>query len=110
MAEKGVKKVRQVTEVVLCFAEGKMTFPDKLDEPSRTIITERVVKHPRFKHTVFKDGVLRRLTPIELKDSMASRIIIPNSRYYRLKRHFLWVMRLWLISLKNWEQHLRSIS
>ena len=45
-----------------------MTFPDKLDEPSRTIITGEGGKSPsRFKHTVFKDGVLRRLTPVELE-------------------------------------------
>lgn len=70
MAEKGSKKkVRQVTGGgSYVFAEGKMTFPDKLDEPSRTIITGEGGKAPsRFKHTVFKDGVLRRLTPIELE-------------------------------------------
>jgi len=70
MAEKGSKKkVRQVTGGgSYVFAEGKMTFPDKLDEPSRTIITGEGGKSPsRFKHTVFKDGVLRRLTPVELE-------------------------------------------
>ena len=70
MAEKGSKKkVRQVIGGgSYVFAEGKMTFPDKLDEPSRTIITGEGGKAPsRFKHTVFKDGVLRRLTPIELE-------------------------------------------
>lgn len=70
MAEKGSKKkIRQVTGGgSYVFAEGKMTFPDKLDEPSRTIITGEGGKAPsRFKHTVFKDGVLRRLTPIELE-------------------------------------------
>ena len=69
MSEKGSKKkVRQVQGGSYVFAEGKMTFPDKLDEPSRTIITGEGGKSPsRFKHTVFKDGVLRRLTPIELE-------------------------------------------
>ena len=70
MGEKGSKKkVRQVTGGgSYVFAEGKMTFPDKLDKPSRTIITGEGGKTPsRFKHTVFKDGVLRRLTPIELE-------------------------------------------
>ena len=69
MAEKGSKKkFRKVQGGSYVFAEGKMTFPDKLDEPSRTIITGEGGKSPsRFKHTVFKDGVLRRLTPIELE-------------------------------------------
>lgn len=69
MAEKGSKKkFREVQGGSYVFAEGKMTFPDKLDEPSRTIITGEGGKSPsRFKHTVFKDGVLRRLTPIELE-------------------------------------------
>lgn len=69
MAEKGSKKkIRQREGGTYVFAEGKMTFPDKLDEPSRTIITGEGGKSPsRFKHTVFKDGVLRRLTPIELE-------------------------------------------
>jgi DNA (cytosine-5)-methyltransferase 1 len=70
MAEKGSKKkIRRVKGGgSYIFAEGKMTFPDKLDEPSRTIITGEGGKSPsRFKHTVFKDGVLRRLMPIELE-------------------------------------------
>ena len=69
MAEKGSKKkIREVQGGTYTFAEGKMTFPDKLDEPSRTIITGEGGKSPsRFKHTVYKDGVLRRLTPIELE-------------------------------------------
>lgn len=69
MAEKGSKKkIRKFQGGKYTFAEGKMTFPDKLDEPSRTIITGEGGKSPsRFKHTVFKDGVLRRLTPIELE-------------------------------------------
>lgn len=69
MAEKGSKKkVRKVQGGTYTFAEGKMTFPDKLDEPSRTIITGEGGRSPsRFKHTVFKDGVLRRLTPVELE-------------------------------------------
>lgn len=70
MAEKGSKKKEREVKGggSYVFAEGKMTFPDKLDEPSRTIITGEGGKAPsRFKHTVFKDGVLRRLTPIELE-------------------------------------------
>ena len=51
------------------FAEGKMTFPDALDKPSRTIITGEGGASPsRFKH-VIKDekGRYRRLTPVELE-------------------------------------------
>ena len=69
MAEKGSKsKIRKVEGGNYTYAEGKMTFPDRLDEPSRTIITGEGGKSPsRFKHTVYKDGVLRRLIPIELE-------------------------------------------
>jgi DNA (cytosine-5)-methyltransferase 1 len=73
MKEKGSKKkTRKVKggadKDTYTFAEGKMTFPDKLNEPSRTIITGEGGKSPsRFKHTVFKDGELRRLTPVELE-------------------------------------------
>ena len=50
------------------FAEGRMTFPDKLDKPSRTIITgEGGVSPSRFKHVVKINDSFRRLTPIELE-------------------------------------------
>ena len=45
-----------------------MNFPDSLDLPSRTIITAEGGGSPsRFKHVVFQNGVLRRLTPVELE-------------------------------------------
>jgi len=51
------------------YSEGSMTYPDKLDKPSRTIITAEGGSSPsRFKHVVkTTTGRLRRLTPIELE-------------------------------------------
>ncbi len=51
------------------FTEGKMTFPDRLDKPSRTIITGEGGASPsRFKHIIKDDkGRYRRLTPVELE-------------------------------------------
>ena len=50
------------------YAEGKMVFPDSLQNASRTIITGEGGKSPsRFKHVVETEGRLRRLTPVELE-------------------------------------------
>ncbi len=50
------------------YTEGSMIFPDNLENASRTIITGEGGKSPsRFKHVVEQDGVLRRLTPVELE-------------------------------------------
>ncbi|NCQ51831.1 DNA (cytosine-5-)-methyltransferase [archaeon] len=50
------------------YSEGKMTFPDALDKPARTIITgEGGQAASRFKHVIFKNGKYRRLTPLELE-------------------------------------------
>tara|TARA_Y100001933_G_C18949623_1_gene543135 strand:- start:99 stop:1445 length:1347 start_codon:yes stop_codon:yes gene_type:complete len=51
------------------WGEGKMEFPDLLNQPSRTIITAEGGSSPsRFKHVIEeKKGVYRRLTPIELE-------------------------------------------
>lgn len=51
------------------YSEGPVAFPDKLDSPSRTIITGEGGSGPsRFKHVVLtKSGRYRRLTPIELE-------------------------------------------
>ena len=70
IVEKGSKKRERVSKegVKYVFAEGKMNFPDSLDLPSRTIITAEGGGSPsRFKHVVFQNGVLRRLTPVELE-------------------------------------------
>jgi DNA (cytosine-5)-methyltransferase 1 len=50
------------------YSEGGMVFPDPLDKPSRTIVTGEGGPTPsRFKHVIEQDGVLRRLTPVELE-------------------------------------------
>ena len=50
------------------YNEGAMVFPDALDRPSRTIITGEGGPSPsRFKHVVKQNGMLRRLTPLELE-------------------------------------------
>jgi DNA (cytosine-5)-methyltransferase 1 len=51
------------------YSEGRIAFPDPIDQPSRTILTgEGGVTPSRFKHVIDAgDGVLRRLTPLELE-------------------------------------------
>lgn len=51
------------------YAEGAMTFPEALDQPSRTVITGEGGAAPsRFKHVVrTASGRYRRLTPVELE-------------------------------------------
>jgi len=50
------------------YAEGRMTYPDDIDGPSRTIITGEGGSPPsRFKHVINNNGILRRLTPRELE-------------------------------------------
>jgi DNA (cytosine-5)-methyltransferase 1 len=50
------------------YSEGKMSFPDKLESPSRTIITSEGGKTAsRTTHIVKDDFGLRRLTPVELE-------------------------------------------
>lgn len=50
------------------YSEGKMTFPDALNKPARTIITgEGGPAASRFKHVVLQDSQYRRLTPLELE-------------------------------------------
>lgn len=68
--DKGAKKKTKVNRdgFEYTFAEGKMSFPDPLDRPSRTIITGEGGKTAsRFKHVVLQGNTLRRLTPIELE-------------------------------------------
>ena len=51
------------------YSEGNMAFPDKLDRPSRTIVTGEGGKSvSRFKHVIQTDsGRYRRLLPLELE-------------------------------------------
>jgi DNA (cytosine-5)-methyltransferase 1 len=66
---KGAKKEkRKKGEFEYFFTEGKMTFPDALDRPSRTIITAEGGNSPsRFKHVIETPQGFRRLIPIELE-------------------------------------------
>ena len=69
--EKGAKKIERVSKegYKYMFSEGGMTFPNYLDQPSRTIITGEGGTAPsRFKHVIkTKSGRYRRLLPIELE-------------------------------------------
>ena len=69
--EKGAKKIERVSKegYKYMFSEGGMSFPDSLDQPSRTIITGEGGSSPsRFKHVVkTRSGRYRRLLPIELE-------------------------------------------
>ena len=69
--EKGPKKINRISKegFEYVFSEGGMTFPDYIDQPSRTIITGEGGSSPsRFKHVVrTKSGRYRRLLPIELE-------------------------------------------
>ena len=67
---KGAKKEKRTTKggFTYNYSEGGMIYPDKLNKPSRTIITGEGGKSPsRFKHVIKTDRGLRRLTPIELE-------------------------------------------
>jgi len=66
---KGAKKERREAKsgFEYTYAEGPVTFPDPLDQPSRTILTGEGGKGAsRMKHVVEQDGRLRRLVPDEL--------------------------------------------
>ena len=67
---KGSKKIERVNSegYVYTYSEGKMSFPDSLEKPSRTIITGEGGPSPsRFKHVIKQGSRYRRLTPIELE-------------------------------------------
>ena len=68
---KGAKKILRTKKngIQYEYAEGKMSFPDAVDKPSRTIITSEGGRTPsRFKHVVeTPSGRFRRLVPVELE-------------------------------------------
>lgn len=68
---KGAKQEKRTTKdgFTYNYSEGSMVFPDRLDAPSRTIVTGEGGSTPsRFKHVIkTKSGKYRRLTPIELE-------------------------------------------
>ena len=71
ISEEDLPKIERVSKegYKYMFSEGGMTFPDYLDQPSRTIVTGEGGSAPsRFKHVVkTKSGRYRRLLPIELE-------------------------------------------
>jgi DNA (cytosine-5)-methyltransferase 1 len=67
---KGAKREERTTSAGYSFtySEGAVGFPDKLDGPSRTIITSEGGASPsRFRHVIRDGRKLRRLTPLELE-------------------------------------------
>jgi len=67
---KGAKREKRKTKegYEYPYNEGPMVFPDRLDRPSRTIVTgEGGRTASRFKHVVEQKGKLRRLVPEELE-------------------------------------------
>ena len=62
-------RVHKGSNTPYVYAEGAIAFPDRLDIPSRTILTGEGGSSPsRFKHVIrTPDGRLRRLTPFELE-------------------------------------------
>jgi len=67
---KGAKKEKRRTKdgFEYNYGEGRMIFPDALDNASRTVITGEGGSSPsRFKHVILSERGLRRLTPVELE-------------------------------------------
>jgi DNA (cytosine-5)-methyltransferase 1 len=61
-------RTHKLTGITYNYSEGSMSFPDRLDRPSRTIVTGEGGTSPsRFKHVIEQDGRHRRLTPVELE-------------------------------------------
>lgn len=68
--QKGAKSLERVSTGghVYKYSEGKMSFPDSLTKPSRTILTGEGGSSPsRFKHIIKTESGFRRLTPVELE-------------------------------------------
>jgi DNA (cytosine-5)-methyltransferase 1 len=68
---KGAKRVERkhkLSGFSYLYTEGKMSFPDDLERPSRTVLTAEGGSTPsRFKHIIQAPHGYRRLTPIELE-------------------------------------------
>lgn len=66
---KSLTRTNKSTGFEYSYSEGAMTFPDRVDAPSRTIITgEGGAGASRFKHVIqTADGRYRRLVPMELE-------------------------------------------
>lgn len=65
---KGSKKIERVSKTGYhyTFNEGKMTFPDSIDLPARTILTSEGAIN-RSSHIIEENGKLRLLSPIEIE-------------------------------------------
>lgn len=65
---KTIERTHKESGATFKYAEGKMAFPDLLENPARTIITGEGGSSPsRFKHVVKTKRGFRRLLPIELE-------------------------------------------
>lgn len=65
---KSIQRVHKESGTPYLYSEGKMAFPDLLENPSRTILTgEGGTTASRFKHIISQDGRFRRLIPVELE-------------------------------------------
>ena len=65
---KTIERVHKESGTKFNYSEGKMSFPDLLTNPARTIITGEGGSSPsRFKHVVQTQQGYRRLTPLELE-------------------------------------------
>jgi DNA (cytosine-5)-methyltransferase 1 len=65
---KTIERTHKASGHVYNYAEGKMAFPDLLENPSRTILTGEGGTSPsRFKHIIKTKKGYRRLTPKELE-------------------------------------------
>jgi DNA (cytosine-5)-methyltransferase 1 len=65
---KSIERRHAGSDTTYFYAEGKMAFPDLLENPSRTILTGEGGSTPsRFKHIIKVGNRYRRLTPVELE-------------------------------------------
>lgn len=65
---KSLDRVHKDSGFVYRYSEGSMAFPDKIDRPSRTILTGEGGSSPsRFKHIIQIGNRFRRLVPAELE-------------------------------------------
>ena len=65
---KQIKRVHAASGTEYNYSEGKMSFPDSVEKPARTILTGEGGSTPsRFKHIIERPRGFRRLLPVELE-------------------------------------------
>lgn len=65
---KSLERVNKESGFTYKYSEGSMAFPDRIDRPSRTILTAEGGSTPsRFKHVIKSGNRYRRLVPLELE-------------------------------------------